>query len=114
MSYSSFMELKKNELLDVLKDVDSSKDILGQEVIKYLADAKWREISLAMKLWTFLYWALLVFVVERVYGYGEEQSVQIGLLVFNTVLIIIEIWQAATGNWEEYLNSTGRTGYASL
>ena len=64
MSYSSFMELKKNELLDVLKDVDSSKDILGQEVIKYLADAKWREISLAMKLWTFLYWALLVLVVE--------------------------------------------------
>jgi len=40
-----------------------------------------------------------------VYGYGEEQSVQIGLLVFNTVLIIIEIWQAATGDWEEYLNS---------
>jgi len=99
------MELKKNELLDVLKDVDSSKDILGQEVITHLADAKWREISLAMKVWTFLYWALLVFVVERVYGYGEEQSVQICLLVFNTVLIIIEIWQAATGDWEEYLNS---------
>ena len=99
------MELRKNELLDVLKDVDSSKDILGQEVITHLANAKWREISVAMKLWTVLYWALLVLVVERVYGYGEERSVQIGLLVLNTVLILIEIWQAATGDWMDYVSS---------
>jgi len=98
------MELCKDQLLDVLKDVDSSKDILEQDVIINLAETKWREISLMMKIWTLLYWAMLVLVVERVYGYGDEYWVQVSLVVLNTILLIIEVWQAATGDFQDYIH----------
>jgi len=99
------MELEPGKLLDVLKDIDATKGILSQDVISFLAKAKWREVDIPMKLLSFLYWALLVLICCRIYDYGNEAGIQQGILALNSTLLLIEAWQCLTGGLINYFTN---------
>ena len=98
------MDLQPHCLISVLKDICPSKDVLSQEVITSLAAAKWQEIHLPMILWTSLNWLLLYFLVYRIYDKSPSETyLPIAILTTNSLLLVIEMWQAVTGDWVEYV-----------